>query len=62
MLGINYFGQLGNRDPRRIVNSPSDVMEPANDFIDVKAGIPITCARTKIGGVKCWGKPRSHSG
>jgi alpha-tubulin suppressor-like RCC1 family protein len=52
--GKNFFGQLGNGTTSDS-ELPVDVIEPANDFLDVKAGDSITCARIKTGGVKCWG-------
>jgi len=55
--GTNYFGQLGNGDTSDS-KIPVDVIEPANDFIDIKAGDSITCALTEKGGVKCWGTGR----
>jgi len=50
----NIYGQLGigRTSPRE---NPVDVIEPENDFLDIKAGDAFTCALTKAGGVKCWG-------
>jgi alpha-tubulin suppressor-like RCC1 family protein len=52
--GDNLYGQLGNGTTSQS-EPPVDVSEPASDFLDISAGDAVTCARTKAGGVKCWG-------
>jgi len=52
--GENQNGQLGNGTNTDSV-TPVDVIDPGTDYLDVKAGDIVTCALTKLGGVKCWG-------
>jgi len=52
--GDNSAGQLGNGTTSKN-ESPVPVIEPAKDFLEIRANDSITCARTKAGGVKCWG-------
>jgi alpha-tubulin suppressor-like RCC1 family protein len=53
--GRNSFGELGN-GATADSEFPVDVIEPANDFLDVKvSGDVTTCAQTRAGDLKCWG-------
>ncbi|MBN1439623.1 MAG: hypothetical protein JW929_09460 [Anaerolineales bacterium] len=52
--GGNNYGQLGI-GTKSLWEFPADVVEPADDFLDIRVGNAFTCARTKARGVKCWG-------
>jgi alpha-tubulin suppressor-like RCC1 family protein len=53
--GYNRYGQLGN-GTKTMSNVPVNVTELSSPIISIAAGIDHTCAITREGNIKCWGK------
>ncbi len=59
--GFNLFGQVGdNSTTQRPV--PTQVSGLTSGYVAVSGGSNVSCARSAVGGVKCWGANDSSNG